>query len=235
MPVFPLPDPSLDRSDLLAATRYGEMLLSAIEAQSQAGLASDPAMAALVAQMQQIRLALQARDPAAIRRDSGWWGRLLGRDVEAQLQAEQLSAQLGVLLSRADMLAATLRAALVTIAAQRSSRQTAGEAIDRWIELGQQQLGLDDSAWDQALSRRLDHLRRLAVLQHTQHAQVVLLQGQVHELLERYQRIRDVLLPAWQQQATVQAAAQVPTQLREMQRAQDDITAEVTAMQARLR
>ncbi|WDS36467.1 hypothetical protein [Pseudoxanthomonas sp.] len=236
-PSLPAPDgQALDRSDLLSASGFGAALLSMIEASTVATLdATAETMAALVEQMQQIALALQARDPVGIRRRTGLFGRLLGRDMEAQLQAEQLAGQLGVLLVRADALATHLQAMAIGAEDLAAQATDSALAIDDWVAAGSQAQGSADDAWCAALSRRLDHLRRMASVQRMQVAQSRIVQAQTHELLERYRRIRDILLPAWRQQAVSEAAAQLPATLQDMQRTQDEITTEVAAMQARLR
>ncbi|MNN96927.1 hypothetical protein D3C81_2159910 [compost metagenome] len=54
-------------------------------------------------------------------------------------------------------------------------------------------------------------------------------------MLERYQRIRDVLLPLWRQQMLASKAAGMSARLATAADAQARILAEVEAMQARLR
>ena len=86
-----------------------------------------------------------------------------------------------------------------------------------------------------ALQRRLQHLRGVARLRQIEADQLHLLHAQGLELSERYQRIRDVLLPVWRQQALAVRAAQMPARLQQAADSQACILDEVAAMQARLR
>lgn len=231
---LPAPDAGMDVGDMLAATRFGEPLLAALNPGSDKGEASARAgMQALIAALEQLRLAIQAGQPATIRRRSGLFGRLLGRDVEIQLQAEQLAQQLGVLLIRTDALATTLAAQAATRSVE--APQIAVDAIERWIAAGQTWLGRGGQAWNAALAQRLDHLRRLTALHRLDVERLTLLDAQVQDLLARYGRIRDVLLPAWRQQASVQATRDDADRHVAVRQAEHDIAAEVLALQSRLR
>ena len=72
-------------------------------------------------------------------------------------------------------------------------------------------------------------------MRYTEARQLRLLHAQGVELIERYQRIRDVLLPLWRQQSLALRAADRQAQLEQAAQAQARILDEVTAMQARLR
>lgn len=237
---WPLPpSPPLDPADALAVAAYGAPVL---EAASQVQSADDEsAAAALVREMDSIRLALQARDPRTLRRASGLFGRLLGRDVEMQVQAEALRTQLGVLLVRSDRHAAALEVAVTHRAEAAAHAEAAATAIERWADAAApllQALADVHDAIDtpQArLQRRLAHLRGVAATRRMDAAQLHLLHAQGLELLERYRRIRDVLLPAWQQSALAERAAREPTRLAAAVASHDQIATEVAAMQARLR
>lgn len=228
------PDVPCPSGDVAAAAAYGQPVLEAMAAVPLPPMAD--AMAALVAVLEQLHLGLQAVNPRAIRRRSGFLGRLLGRDVEAQVRAEALAARLGVLMLQADRHAAALRHLVVACGQACAEGEGAASALDAWVRAGTLQLGAsgDGATWQQALSVRLDHLRRLAVLRRLDAAQAQLLGSQAEELLARHQRIRDTLLPAWRQQALSGSLAKVPDQLRRAQDTAGDIAREVAAMQARL-
>ena len=230
----PPPVPALPSTDALAVASYGGELLAAVER-----LIGPPAKvgaaAALVAEMDNIRLALQAADGRRIRRSAGLWGRLLGRDVEAQLQAEQLAGQLDVCLLRADDGMQALQRELERHQQQWGRVDAAAAAIDAWAAAGEALPPSLDAVAQAALQRRLHHLRGLARLRQTEADQLRLLHAQGAELIERYQRIRDVLLPLWRQQALAQRSAGMPAELAQAADAQARIVDEVTAMQARLR
>lgn len=241
------PVPPVDPADALAVAGYGTPVLAAALAPAMPDDGDETAAAALVAEMDNIRLALQSRDPRALRRASGLLGRLLGRDVEAQAQAETLRAQLGVLLVRSDRHADALEAAVMRRADAAAHAEAGAAAIGRWVDAAA--LLLQDPVADGAgvadgwatdtpqarLRRRLDHLRGVAATRHMDAAQLRLLHAQGLELLERYRRIRDVLLPAWEQNALAERVAREPARLAASARSHDQIVAEVAAMQARLR
>lgn len=238
---FPAPaDPALDSSDVLAITRYGSALLEQIEQNTPRTIDSASA-AALVAELDDIRHALSAADAAGVRRQAGFLGRLLGRDVEAQHRAENLFSRLDTQLLRADAAAARLRSELGQHAASPARVERAALAIRQWAAAGeqlwQQQFAVLDAPSTQAvaLRRRLDHLHNLAAVRDVEVVQLQLLQAQAIELLERYQRIREVLIPAWRQQSSAAQASQAAAQLQQAADSQRRILTEVEAMQARLR
>lgn len=235
------PSPAVELDDALAVANYGAPVLAAIE--QQAAVAdSDRAAARLVAEMDNIHQAMRAHDAGAIRRSVGLIGRLLGRDVEAQAQAERLAGQLNVCLLRADSVVAELQRVL-PVRRQRAARMIeAGHAVDSWAEAGEHlvrdasaQAGDENAATLALLQRRLHHLRGVARLTALEASQLQLLHTQGVELLERYQRIRDVLLPLWRQQVLAGNAAGMSARLASAAEVQGRILAEVEAMQARLR
>ena len=234
-PVLPLPpQPALQPDDALAVASYGAELLDAIEQMlgtPQTGVAA----ARLVAEMDNIRQAMSAADGRQLRRSVGLLGRLLGRDVEAQARAEQLARQLDVCLLRADGCVQELLQELEQNLQQFARMQVAVEAIEDWAAAGEAIPAPVDTLAQAALQRRLQHLRGLAQLRYTEAGQLRLLHAQGGELIERYQRIRDVLLPLWRQQSLALRAADRQAQLEQAAQAQARILDEVTAMQARLR
>ncbi|WP_449467143.1 hypothetical protein [Stenotrophomonas humi] len=242
MIALPLPpSPAVALDDPLAVASYGAPLLAMIE--QRASMSEDGhAAARLVAEMDNIHQAMRAHDAGAIRRSVGLLGRLLGRDVEAQAQAERLAGQLDVCLLRADGIVAELQKALPEREQQAMRTVEAVNAIDAWAEAGERLLqgaappaGADSTSVVAALQRRLHHLRGVARLRALEASQLQLLHAQGVELLERYQRIRDVLLPLWRQQMLASKAAGMSARLATAADAQARILAEVEAMQARLR
>ena len=234
-PVLPLPpQPPLQADDALAVASYGAELLVAIErllGTPQTGMAAER----LVAEMDNIRQAMSAADGRQIRRSVGLLGRLLGRDIEAQARAEQLAGQLDVCLLRADACVQALLQELEQNLQQMARMQVAVEAIEDWAAAGEAIPAPDDPLAQASLQRRLQHLRGLAQLRYTEGGQLRLLHAQGVELIERYQRIRDVLLPLWRQQSLAAHAADRQAQLAQAAEAQARILDEVRAMQARLR
>lgn len=228
--------------ELMVVASYGADVLQQVEHRTGGSATTDVA-ARLVAEMADIRLAMQAPDAAAIRRESGWLGRLLGRDVEAQLRAEALMARLETCLLRADAAAAALRAELAAYLADATQLDRAVAAIEQWADSGEPLLPLIEDLQDPllaqgllaALQRRLQHLRSVAALRRQEGMQLQLLHAQGSEMLERYLRIREVLLPVWQQQRLAARGAQGAVELQQAAQSQQQILAEVEAMQARLR
>lgn len=193
-----------DAADVAVLAEYGAPLLQAL-AQRAAPL---PPVAGegLVAALARIALALQVANPAQIRRQEGWWGRLLGRDVDREAEGRALQSQLGVLALQAREQAQHLQQHQQARALAIAEHAEAATALDAWAERGASRLAQCDAAGAAALSQRLDHLRRLAALHRAEAAQWQLLQEQDTVLLQRFARIHDVLLPAWRQAALAEQA-----------------------------
>ncbi len=219
--------------DPLQVAAFGDEVLAAAERLIGPPLIA-PSAQRLVREMDNVRQALQASDVVAIRRSVGLIGRLLGRDVEAQERAEQLAGQLEVCLLRADANVRGLEQEQIAQQRQAARVDVAVTAIEQWAEAGEVMVPPREESLRLALQRRLQHLRVVARLRQTEAAQLRLLQAQAAELVERYLRIRDVLLPLWRQQALAVSAAQVPGLLQRAADCQARILDEVAAMQARL-
>lgn len=229
-----LPGPTLPAcADVAALAAYGSPLLQLLgePAPLQAGSGGE----GLVAALARIALALQAGDPARLRRQESWWGRLLGRDVARQAQAQELHAQLGVLALQAREQAQGL--------AQRAQQReqaiidndAAAATLEAWATFGAAQLAMLEGAAQAALASRVDHLQRLATLRRIEGGQWQLLQEQDEALLRRFVRIHDVLLPAWRQAALARQAQAQAAQATQAATLQAQIDDEVAAAQARLR
>lgn len=228
------PDRSVPLDDPVAVAHFGHEVLAAAERLIGPPVAATAAQR-LVAEMDGIRQALQAADVAAIRRSVGLIGRLLGRDVELQERAEQLAEQLDICLLRADADMRSLHGELMAQQRQAARVQVAVTAIEQWADAGAATPPAQEESIRHALQRRLQHLRGVAGLRRTEAGQLQLLHAQGLELIERYQRIRDVLLPLWRQQALATRAARMPARLQQAADCQARILDEVKAMQARLR
>jgi len=230
----PLPSPMLpDTADVAVLANYGAPLLQVL-AQRAARL---PPVAGegLVAALARIALALQAANPAQIRRQEGWWGRLLGRDVDREAQGHALQSQLGVLALQAREQAQHLQQHQQQRALAIVERAEAATALDAWVEVGASRLAHCDASGHAALSERLDHLRRLAALHRVEAGQWQLLQDQDTLLLQRFARIHDVLLPAWRQATLADQSAAGAALAGKAATLHAQIDDEVAAAQARLR
>ena len=226
-PVLPPP------ADVAALAAYGAPLLQVLAA--PAVVPADTGGERLVAALARIALALQAGDPVRLRRQAGWWGRLLGRDVAREAQAQALQAQLGVLALQAREQAQALAQRVQQRAQAIIDNDAAASALDAWAGFGSTRLpGLADAA-RAALAPRVDHLHRLATLRRIEGAQWQLLQAQDEALLQRFARIHDVLLPAWRQAALARLAQEQAAHAGHAAQLQAQIDDEVAAAQARLR
>lgn len=229
-----LPGPTLPAcADVAALAAYGSPLLQVLgePAPLQAGSGGE----GLVAALARIALALQAGDPARLRRQESWWGRLLGRDVARQAQAQELQAQLGVLALQAREQAQGLAQRVQQRAQTIIDNDAAAAALEAWATFGAAQLASLEGAAQAALAPRVDHLQRLATLRRIEGGQWQLLQEQDEALLRRFVRIHDVLLPAWRQAALARQAQAQAAQATQAATLRAQIDDEVAAAQARLR
>ncbi|MGE6331660.1 hypothetical protein [Stenotrophomonas sp. NPDC077659] len=230
----PLPVPQRpDTADVARLADYGTPLLQALAAREVAL----PAVAGegLVGALARIALALQAADPARLRRQESWWGRLLGRDVERQAEGRRLQSQLGVLALQAREQAQQLQQHGALRATAISAAQHAADALQVWADAAAAWLPGLHADGQAALSPRIDHLQRLAALRRIEAGQWQLLQEQDAMLLQRFARIHDVLLPAWRQAAVATHTASGAVHAAQVATLHQQIADEVAAAQARLR
>ena len=228
------PTPVPVAADALGLSRYAASLLDALGQGSVPPLGQDAAAAQLQSVLAQLATVVQAANPAAARRRVGWWGRLLGRDVEQELEAQDGPSRLGALLVQADTAAQRVSAQLALQEAAQHRAHAAAEALSAWVDAGQAQRSTLSPQLQDVLAQRLDHLRRLAAVQQVEAGQWQLLREQNAALLARSQRITETLLPAWRQ--TLLARRAGDQQERDQQAAQllAQISAEVASAQARL-
>lgn len=243
----------VDIDDPLAVLRYGaEAVDDALEARMAESL-DHGAAAALVAGLEDLRRALQADDPRSLRRGIGLFGRLAGRDVLAEAEATALRARLGTLVTAADRSAAALEARTAALLQLQHEVAAAIAAIQAVVSRAQRWLDADPGTGQHApgttvpigisirqqparerLQRRLDQLATVQAARDVGLRQLALLREQNLDLLARYQRIRDVLLPAWRQQALARAGASGLRQAEAAADAYAAIESEVDAMAGKL-
>lgn len=227
----------VDLDDALAVVDYGsDAVDAALDARLTDGLA-DTGAATLVARLRDLHRAMQAGRPREIRRGTGLIGRLLGRDVEAEADAAALQQRLGVLIADADRSAGALRANATRQQALQDELSQGIARIARTIKAARDWLGDGTVATHPARERLERRLGQLATVQATWELgtrQLQLLHEQHIDLLARYQRIRDVLLPAWRQGLLAGAAATGATHATAAAEAQAAIESEVAAMAAKL-
>ena len=229
-----LPTPQLPASaDATVLADYGAPLLRALQA-------GEPILAVgdahgLVQALARIALAVQGADPARLRRQESWWGRLLGRDVTRQAQAQALQSQLGVLVLQAREQAKRLQGHLQQRQAAIAHAQAAAQALQDWADAARPLLATLPAHAQAGLAARVDHLQRLSALRALDAGQWQLLNEQDQALLQRFAHIHDTLLPAWRQAALAGQAQARAVQAAEAADLQAQIDHEVAAAQARLR
>ncbi|MDI9274463.1 hypothetical protein [Stenotrophomonas sp. PFBMAA-4] len=230
----PLPTPQRpDTADVARLADYGAPLLQALAARDVALPATTGD--GLVEALARIALALQAADPARLRRQESWWGRLLGRDVEREAAGRGLQSQLGVLALQAREQAQQLQQHMAVRATAISATGQAAEALQAWADAAAADVPALQGAGQEVLAARIDHLQRLAALRRIEAGQWQLLQQQDEVLLQRFARIHDVLLPAWRQAALAAQAATGAVRAGQAATLHAQIDDEVAAAQARLR
>jgi len=146
---------------------------------------------ALLAQLDAILAAIDSSDPSRQRRRSGFLGLLLARDLVAQAQAGDADTRVRLHLAAAH-----------DIAAQLAEQAAQLESVPSRLrdEAGQLRSSTTDPATD-------DPQRRTAIAAtwETAAAHVELVRGHAAQLLRRHAQVRDVLVPAWRQQAAISA------------------------------
>lgn len=234
LPALP-PPPATVAADAAELARYGDVLLQAMAAREAARPGADAAAGqGLIALLAQIARTLQSADPGQLRRQTGWWGRLLGRDVEQQQDGDAWRPRLGVLLVQAEDCARALQGQGAPRQAALDHAREGALALDTWALAGAQQGSALSDGLQAILAQRIDHLRRLAALQQTEAAQWQLLLAQDQALLARFRRIADILLPAWQQAVLARQADGQRQRDAQAAQLQAQIAAEVASAQARL-
>jgi len=229
---WPLPTaPAPDAADL---AHWGEAVVAAVGQRDAATPAAARAAHPLLDLLGQLALVLQATAPGGVRRQTGWWGRLLGRDVEGELDARDWQSRLGVLLAQTDVAAQALREQSSSYPAAQATALDAARAIQRWADAGAAQLSTLPAQLQPVLAQRVDHLRRLAAVRQLEAGQWQLLFEQDRALLARSQRITETLLPAWRQAVLARRAGDQQQRNQQAAQLQAQITAELASAQARL-
>ncbi|RMH91148.1 hypothetical protein EBB59_08375 [Lysobacter pythonis] len=167
-----------------------------VRAAQAAFIAGPSPTARIIALFDDIRLAFIATDKVALGRRAGWLGRLLGRDIDIQAEAELLRAQGPLLVHRADELAREWDSHLSRLEAQCDAVTAMQSELD--TALGQTQTAAAD-----AIRQRLQQMRLLFDLSA---AQNTALRARHRQLGRRFAAIRAGLLPMLAQTGIVDAA-----------------------------
>ncbi|KLI98855.1 hypothetical protein [Luteimonas sp. FCS-9] len=226
-----VPDPGAGRVG--AAMAHGAAALAALDAIDVAAALDAGAAAMLVERLRAVHLAMRADDPRALRRKAGLLGRLFGRDLALQAEADALAARLGVLLRDADRAADALAA---HVDGQRACLDRLEAALDalRRAAADHRPPVDDDDAVRLARERRLQHLLDVDAAHALGARQLALLHAQGLALLARYRNIRDVLVPAWRQRALGAGTVDGVAQAAAASAIEADIAAELAGMAATL-
>lgn len=233
----------VDFDNALAVLRFGaEVVDTGIDDRLAAALSPTDAEG-LVARLDALRRALEAGNPRA-RRRPGLVARLIGRDVLDEAEDVALRERVGVLLLDADRSAD----ALVTLAAAQEALYgdlgLALAALAARVAEGHEWLARHPDAGVAPapgptparvrFERRLQQLDTVHAAWGIARAQLAQVRDQTLDLLARHRRIRDVLLPAWRQQALGGIAGGGVRRARLAASAHAAIASEVEAMTAKL-
>lgn len=143
-------------------SRYGEEAIQAARHRDAiAALAASP-LPGLLDAVEAVRKALLAVDPRALRRSVGWFGRLLGKDIALQAEADALRSQLGVhlVLVRGELAAAARHR--VVLERSREALLDAAGALSRDASGLAEALAQAPPATAAVIAPRMRHLATMA-------------------------------------------------------------------------
>lgn len=149
----------------------------------------------VLALLDDIHLALIAADRAALKRRSGFWGRLWGKDIDLADEARALRAQAPLLQYRAEELARDWDSRTRQHAAMQAAMQHQQHALQAAL------------AGEEAAPMR-HRLQQLLSLFATGLAHIAIHQQQEHALRQHFDAIRTTLLPLLAQRSALEHARQ---------------------------
>lgn len=158
---------------------------------------------ALLAELQGIVAAIETSDPARRRRRAGFLGRLIGRDLVAQAQPDPAETRVRLHLVSAGNLADALSAQSAELTALAMRVRELAQRLRESSAPASPQAGDED-----ARVRRRLHLEAIATTWENAAAHAEQAHSHARHLLERHAQVRDLLVPAWRQQASLTASAQ---------------------------
>lgn len=157
---------------------------------------------------------LSRADPAKVPRKPNWLSRFTGAGLEQKLDYEEARQGVEVMLTKADGLADEARALVARVGAEVATQVDVAGDLDRHIKAGQAYLAANPTAGVPApgamtfeasprerFSRRLTNLAALLASHEMGTLQLKLARAQLSDLIERYDEVRQVLVPAWRQHA----------------------------------
>lgn len=189
-----------------AADIVASVNLDAVDAQ----LAQWPATA-LLHELEAVVAAIESVDPGRQRRRTGFWGRLLGRDLVAQAQPDPVITRVRLGLAAAQAHAGQLTARSAELERLSSAIQQQAHRLARAIADERARLTgsapVESAAAEQwsARHRRLDHLEAIVASWHASVAHMTLVNDHADQLLARYAQVRDLLVSLWREQNAAKA------------------------------
>lgn len=190
---------------------------SAVLALGQAGHAG------LQQALQDLRTLLLSTDARALRRSVGWWGRLIGRDIQLDAESKALRERSGVLLHHATLAAEHLRDQHGLLRAQAARLRDASAALQ--IEedaLRRAATPTDDAGVGE---RRIAHLAAMRLACTLTLAQLDLVAANAQAIAERHAQQLPRLALLLEQQRGLQAGKQNALQLSSLQDTLDELQA----------
>lgn len=194
----------IDLADTAAVATYGHdasdaALLDEIAKAMQA-LAPDD----FVRSMDQLERAVSTADAKRTKRAVGWFGRMLGVDIQAQAEGEALRARMGVLLEDARRAAGQVQAAIAHLGVLEAGLDAVVARIDADVAEGEAflegQSGLPDpQSPAERFRRRLVHLAKVAASHRTTREHLRIARTEFNHLLERHADLQALIGPVWTQ------------------------------------
>lgn len=202
---------STDRGDVpLAADArdFGAELVAAVDLDAVATQLAQLPGAALLAELEDIVVAIDNLDPVRRRRRAGFWGRLLGRDLVAQAQPDPVATRIRLGLAAAQAHVDDLEQRMRALEPLASAIREQIAQLD--TRVAHERATLNDATGDEtriaAQFRRLDHLAAIATSWRASVAQIALVRAHAEQLLARHAQVRDLLVSLWQVQTSAQLA-----------------------------
>lgn len=211
---MPTPDPRHPASEPLptsggldAVRGLGVDILATVDLEAITARLLQLPTAALLAELDAVVATVDYTDPERSRRRTGWWGRLLGRDLVAQAQPDPVGNRIRLHLTAAQAQADALAAGTAALEPLTNDLQQRIATLEALIarERAARPAAITDRA--DALQRRLAHLELIATSWRTTVAQIALVRSHAAQLLDRHTQVRDVFAALWQERTAAQAVA----------------------------
>lgn len=217
-----------------AVRGLGADILAAVDVETITARLLQLPTATLLAELEAVVATVDHTDPERSRRRTGWWGRLLGRDLVAQAQPDPVGSRVRLHLAAAQTQAdalATHTAALEPVANGLQQHTADLEAL-----IARERTTNAATATDHAdaLQRRLAHLGLIASSWRITLAQIALVRNYAAQLLDRHAQVRDVFASLWHERNAAHAATThiAPDRLARLHQALRELRATTPAFPA---